>query len=226
MANNYSKISNYKIIDVSIWMDAFIFPDNPAWELEGPLNRVRGSNPEYVYDFKLCSQSGTHIQGPHYFKEDGARINEFQLSCFEGTAYLIDLVKRGVDTEKDELAYLLKDIDLTDGILILRTGHMDELIRDKQFDQATRPGISIEAAEFLCEEKGVRMIAIDSVGLESRTSKNYEVNTYLCSKGILILECLANLYSIQSRKVHLEAFPLKIDGVEGTPCRAIIKEEI
>ena len=70
------------------------------------------------------------------------------------------------------------------------------------------------------------MIGIDSVGLESRVSENYDVNVYLCSQGIIILECLVNLHSIKKHEVFLEAYPLKIKGVEGTPCRAIVKEYI
>ena len=89
-------MADYRIIDLSIWMDSFIFPGNPAWKNSGPFNRVSGSNSEYVYDFELCSQSGTHIQGPHYFSANGKKINEFPLSSFEGMAYIIDINKRKV----------------------------------------------------------------------------------------------------------------------------------
>ncbi len=68
------------------------------------------------------------------------------------------------------------------------------------------------------------MIEIDSIGVESRKSKNFQVNKYLCSEGVLLLEGLFNLNAVHKRKIFLEAFPLKTSGVEGTPCRAIIKE--
>ena len=35
--------------------------------MEGPAR-------EYVYDLTLCTQSGTHVQGPHYFLPEGERI--------------------------------------------------------------------------------------------------------------------------------------------------------
>jgi kynurenine formamidase len=41
-----------------------------------------------------------------------------------------------------------------------------------------------------------------------------------------LLEGLINLKEVKSRRFFLEAFPLKIRGVEGTPCRAIIKEPL
>lgn len=217
-------MSDYRIIDISIWMDAFVFPGNPEISICGPNNRVTGDNPEYVYDLELCSQSGTHIQGAHYFLENGSRINDYPLSHFEGPAYVLDCDKRGKDITEEELKEQLSTVDLKDKILILRTGHMDELLRDQMIIQKKRPGLSLGAARYLCEKKGIKMIAIDSLGVESRLSKNYDVNVYLCNRGILILECLANLNKIQAREVFLEAYPLKIKGVEGTPCRAIIKE--
>lgn len=212
-----------KIIDLSIWMDEFTFPGNPVFQPNGPMNRVEGSNPEYVYDFKLCSQSGTHIQGAHYFSECGKKINEFPLERFQGNAYIMDVKKRGEDITLEDVEKELDSVDLTERILIFRTGHMDELIKDQYIDPKRRPGLSIEAARYLCEEKKVNMLAIDSIGLESRVSQNYEVNVYLCSKEILILECITNLDRINAKEVFLEAFPLKIKGVEGTPCRAIAK---
>lgn len=217
-------MKKYRIIDTSIWMDSFIFPSNPQWKIQGPFNRVTGDNPEYVYDFELCTQSGTHIQAPHYFLRDGKKISDYPIETFEGDAYIFDTNRRGIDISYDDLIIGLYEIDLFGKILILRTGHMEELIEEKVINQNTRPGLSIEAAQYLCEVKGIRMIAIDSVGVESKVSKNYEVNVYLCQKGIIILECLANLSEIKMKHVWLEAFPLKIEGVEGTPCRAIIKE--
>ena len=44
---------------------------------------------------KLCTQSGTHIQGPHYFLKDEKKINKFPISSFEGKAIVIDIEKRG-----------------------------------------------------------------------------------------------------------------------------------
>lgn len=217
---------DYRIIDVSMWMDSFDFPGNPTVNVQGPFNRVAGDNREFVYDIELCTQSGTHVQGAHYFIENGSRINDHPLTSFEGAAYIVDIDKRGADVTLDEMKALLEDVDLKDRILLIRTGHMEELIQGKKIESGSRPGISLDAARYLCEEKGIRMIGIDSVGLESRVTENYEVNVYLCSRGIIILECLVNLHSITKHEVFLEAYPLKIKGVEGTPCRAIVKEYI
>jgi kynurenine formamidase len=100
-------MSKYKIIDVSQFIDDFVFPDNPQLNLTGPHNRVGGDNREYVYDFCSCTQSGTHIQGPHYFLKNGLRIDEYPLHFFEGEALVVDLQKKGVDTTSEDLKELL-----------------------------------------------------------------------------------------------------------------------
>jgi len=213
----------HELLDVSMWMDEFTFPGDRPVEIEGPLNFLAGNNPEYVYEFCSPTQAGTHVQGPHYFLADGLRIEQIPLSRFEGRAHLIDLAKRGVDTTADDLRALLGNRDIAGDVLILRTGHMDELVRGRPLEPASRPGLSLDAAAYLAAEKRIGMIAIDSVGVESRATRNYEVNVYLCQQGVLILEGLVNLDAIGAGQLWLEAFPLKLRGVEGTPCRAVVK---
>lgn len=64
----------------------------------------------------------------------------------------------------EDLKEQLDSVDLKDKILILHTGHMAELIRDKILIQDRRPGLSMKAAKYICEDK-IKMIAIDSVGV-------------------------------------------------------------
>ncbi len=206
-------------------MDDFQFPGDAPVEVTGPFNFVGGSNPEHVYHLSTPTQAGTHVQGPRYFLADGATIDRYPLGAFEGEAVLVDITERGVDTQLDDLRAAVGGRSLSGRILLLRSGHMDELIASGAgLDPATRPGLSLAAARWLADHSGVRMVAIDSVGVESRVTADYDVNVVLCEAGILILEGLVNLAAVNTGRLWLEAFPLKLRGVEGTPCRAIIKE--
>lgn len=216
--------ANSRLVDVSCWLDDFQFPGDAPVEVTGPFNFLTGTNPEHVYHLSTPTQAGTHIQGPRYFLSDGATIDTFDLDRFEGEAVLVDLDKRGEDTSLADLQAALAGRPLDDRILLLRTGHMREVIDSGVLDPATRPGLSLAAAQWLAQESGVRMVAIDSVGVESRRTENYEVNVLLCRAGILILEGLVNLDSLGSGRLWLQAFPLKLRGVEGTPCRAVVRE--
>lgn len=213
----------HRLVDVSMWMDDFRFPGDAPVEVTGPFNVLTGDNPEYVHHLSTPTQAGTHVQGPHYFLAEGATIDAFPLDRFEGWAVLVDVVQRGEDTGLEELRRLVAGHDLEGAVLVLRTGHMDEVIAAGHLEPDRRPGISLAAAEWLVTT-GVGMVAIDSVGLESRRTLNYEVNVTLCRAGVLILEGLVNLATLGPGPLWLEAFPLKVRAVEGTPCRAVVRD--
>jgi len=208
------------LVDLSMDAGAFTFEGDPPVSVRGPFNRVSGSNPEYVYDLALCSQSGTHVQGPHYFLADGRRIDAFPLEAFQGWASVVDIPAEGRDADVEDLHSQLPEGPLE--VVILRSGHMDEILRRGSMEPTRRPGLGPEAARYLAETRGVRLLGIDSVGLESRASRNYEINRYLCERGVLLLEGLVGLNRLP-RRVFLEAFPWKLPGVEGTPCRAVAR---
>jgi len=218
--------AGYRLVDVSQWLEDFVFPGNPALLKSGPHNRVPGNNREFVYDLSLCTQSGTHIQGPHYFIENGKTIDLFPLDLFEGPCLVIDLEKRGTDTTAEDLQRLIRPEERNMPILILRTGHMDEVIETGVMDSSRRPGLTFEAACYLTGQTSFRLLGIDSIGLESRNTENYEVNLHFCKQGMILLEGLVNLGSITNRHAFLQAFPLKARGLEGTPCRAVIRDPL
>lgn len=215
---------DYRLVDVSMWIDDFVFPGDESVAITGPFNLVSGANPEFVYHLATPTQAGTHVQGPHYFIADGATIDSFPLTRFEGEAIMVDLTARGADMSLPDLQAAIAGRSLAGRILLLRTGHMREVIASGVLDPTRRPGLSLAAAEWLAAESGVQMVAIDSVGVESRLTRDYDVNVMLCQAGILILEGLINLERLGPGPLWLEAFPLKIRGVEGTPCRAIVKD--
>lgn len=214
----------YRLVDVSMWIDDFQFPGDEPVTVTGPFNFLTGANPEFVYQLSTPTQAGTHVQGPHYFLAEGATIDTFPLERFEGEAILVDLPARGCDMDLDDLQAAVAGRSLTGRILLLRSGHMRRVIDAGVLDPTERPGLSLAAAQWLASDSGVGMVAIDSVGLESRAMQDYDVNVVLCRAGILILEGLMGLERLGPGPLWLEAFPLKLRGVEGTPCRAVVKD--
>lgn len=66
-----------------------------------------------------------------------------------------------------------------------------------------------ERARWPAESSGVRMIAIDSVGVESRMTTDYDVNVTLRRAGILILEGLVGPSEPGERRLWLRGVPLE-----------------
>jgi kynurenine formamidase len=44
-------------------------------------------------------------------------------------------------------------------------------------------------------------------------------------KGMLLLAPLVNLERVQAARGELMAFPLRVEGVSGAPCRAFFRED-
>jgi kynurenine formamidase len=214
--------ANYRLVDISMGMDEFVFPGDSPVVVDGPFDVVGTENPEWVYQFCAPTQAGTHVQGPHYFLEHGPRIDSYPLSRFEGWAHLVEMPQRGADIDSEDLRCQLGSVEIAGDIVMFRSGHMDELVAGAPLESHTRPGLSLAGAQWLID-RNIAMVAIDSVGIESRSTRNFEVNVMLCENDVLILEGLVNLRSITTESVWLTAYPLKLSGVEGTPVRAAVK---
>ncbi len=213
-----------RLLDISMDTGAYTFPGNPPLEKSGPHNRVTGPVREYVYDLGLCTQSGTHIQSGHYFLEHGETMDQVALERCQGWCRLVPLSKKGEDTTREDLEKLFEAHPLEETMILFVTGHMEEIMATGKCLPESRRGLSPEAAAYLAEERHVTLLGIDSVGLESRSFNDFRVSRYLGARGVLLLECLVNLQQLPPfSRAYLEAFPLKIKGVEGTPCRAVLR---
>lgn len=229
-------------IDISMHITEgmFAYPRSPRFLSSGPLSFIEGDVREYCYELRPCTQTGTHIQGPHYFLRDGRKIHQFPLSAFEGECRVLDIDPSETVTEERVRAQLTSE-DISSKIVLFRSGRMDEWLARLEASRSSgeagsdkglisellkcKPGLSPDGARFLVS-KGPKMLGIDSVGFEPPGSHSFEVNRYLCEHELLLLECLVNLDKVPRKGAWLEAFPLPIVGVEGTPCRALVRMPI
>lgn len=199
-------------------IDDFQFAGSEPVPVTRLLNVVDGTIPSTCATAAPQPGPAHRSRGAYYFLADGVSIGA-ALARFEGEAVLVDTSGRDADR-----LCTTSNWSWPAGIPALRSGHMDELVATGVLDPARRPGLSPAAARWPAHDSGVNMIAIDSVGVESRVTGHYEVNATLCRAGVLILEGLVNLAALGPGRLWLEAFPLKVRGVEGTPCRAVVKE--
>lgn len=221
----------YDLIDLSLDLneDGNFFPGDSAPKVRGPFSFVPGEHPEFVYDVEMSTQAGTHVQGQHYFVEDGKRIHQYPLARFEGPARVVDC--RGTNRiEADFLRRALPETRLDSLMLLFFTGFTAELLARKSArggrllfdDLADKPRLTAGGANFLIE-RGARFLGIDSVGFEPYPTTDHAINRLLCHHDVLLLENLTRLDLVPETGAWLECFPLPLAGVEGTPCRAIVK---
>jgi kynurenine formamidase len=87
------------------------------------------------------------------------------------------------------------------------------------------PRISEELAAW-CVERRVKMLGVEppSVADVTNLAEVTLIHKILLGGGVTIVEGLANLESLTQAKVFFVAAPLKIDGGDGSPCRAFAIE--
>jgi arylformamidase len=80
-----------------------------------------------------------------------------------------------------------------------------------------------EAAGYLAE-KYVSLLAVDYFSIKQRGSSDNRPHTALLSAGIAILEGV-NLKDVDPGTYELIALPLSLNGIDGSPCRAILRTQ-
>jgi kynurenine formamidase len=174
-------------------------------------------------NLKLYSHAGTHMDAPLHFVDGGATIDQWDLRKCVGPAQVIDL-SHLPDNAPIEVADLADHADrIGPGArLLLRTdwdAHADRP------DYRTRfPHVSVALAEWLVA-RGVWLVGVQSPSVATLQDKHVlsEVHKILLRGQVVIVEGLANLRELPDQ-VEFIALPLKIQGGDGSPVRAIAIE--
>jgi arylformamidase len=157
--------------------------------------------------------SGTHIDSPAYLFDDGKKIEDFGLERFMTDAALLDLTQKktgeSIDDEDLEAAEETAGLGLREEeSVILFTGPSSSDVH-----------LSRNGAEYL-EFKGVGLVGIDTANIDGPESAGSRAHNVFLSKGILVLEGLSNLGSVDSSRFRLACFPLRLSGAI-SPVRAV-----
>lgn len=176
----------------------------------------------------LYSHSGTHMDAPLHFLDGGSTIDRWPLAQLVGPAHVIDLSSvepHGLHTVEDLLPHAER---VTPGCrLLLRTDW--SLHADLPDYRPDMPRISVELAQWLVERQ-VALVGVETPSVASLRPENKaeltEVHQTILGGGIVIVESLVNLRELRRETVEFIALPLKIDGGDGSPVRAIAIEEV
>lgn len=189
-----------KIFDISKdVLSAEVYPGDP----EPSLKRVADINGGADYnlsEISMCLHNGTHIDAPLHFLDDGGDISSVDPVAFVGPCAVIE-VPEGIITGDIVERYFPRNIKR---ILIKSNG--------KAFLH--------ETAATVLAVMGCYLIGTDAGTIETAQSGG-RTHRSLLMDGISILEGL-DLSKVEEGDYFLVAPPLKIDGAEAAPCRALL----
>lgn len=157
--------------------------------------------------------TGTHFDAPLHMVQGGDTIENIDLNNCVVPCTVFDLTHLESKITKEDIENLAFG---EDDFIILKTRNSFA----KEFE-SNFVFIEKSAAEYLRDKK-IKGVGIDALGVE-RDQPGYETHKALLGNGITVLEGLA-LKEVNPGKYLLCALPLKIEGAEGAPARAILIE--
>lgn len=216
-----------KIIDLSLPLttNVTVVPGHPRLSFH-PIHEHRKHGRSNT-EMRASIHTGTHCDPPFHFVPGGKTIDQMPLERFMGTAVKIDLRRK----VKPQTGITIADVqdspgfhepDLKGNIVVLHTGWNRKMFGDPNY-YFHNPYITTELARWLASKR-IKALALDSPQDKVESSPrpgDFPVHRTFLGKGIPFIEHLTNLHKVKSRTFTLIAFPIKIEGGDGAPCRAV-----
>jgi kynurenine formamidase len=177
-----------------------------------------------VSEIVLSAHTGTHFDAPLHFVGSGKTVDQVGLETIIGEAVILDLTKLKPKQEisQKDLEPFASKIRPKD-IVLLHTGS-DKWLNKPEY-ATDYPFIGASAARWLVEKRisvvGVDFMAVDALSKEPLT---LDAHKTLLGAGLGVVECLTNLGGIRSERPLFIAAPLKIQGGDASPVRALAIE--
>jgi secretion/DNA translocation related TadE-like protein len=215
-----------RIVDLSHPLDdgTPVYPGDPVARFT-PAATVAADGYNLLH-VRMGSQTGTHVDAPYHFLEDGARIDELPLDVFLGPAVIADL--RGLGPREGiAWRHLAPYADrLGRGrMLVLHTGWDEHWGTDAYVDH---PFLTEDAAVRVVAA-GVRTVALDAASPDETvvgdaTPHDFPAHRAVLGAGGVIVENLCNLGAVGAVDPVFSVLPLRFTGADGAPVRAVAFE--
>lgn len=193
--------------NIPVWPGDTNYHSNQHWVMDSQC-------PVNVGAVTLSTHTGTHADAPVHYDAKGKAINDISLEPYLGSCLLIDATHAG------DLVYPKHIIDqLPDAVerVILRTFQV--FPHDQWVSNFT--AIAAETIDLIAS-RGARLIGVDSPSLDPETSKNLNAHHAVKRHGMAILEGLV-LDEIPEGQYELIALPLKLENMDASPVRALLR---
>ena len=198
-----------KIIDISrsLGPQTSGWPGGTPFEMKWPLSCTAGAKVN-VGEIHSSTHFGTHVDAPFHFQNFGRTIDLLSLSLFFGEVEVLDA------RNSSRLNFTCNRP--VPPRIFFRT---DAWLESRRFPLSI-PTLTEEAVTNL-KKAAVQMIGVDVPSVDSIESEDLPVHFALARAGITIVESLY-MGNVEPGRYTLAAFPLKIEGGDASPVRAVL----
>jgi arylformamidase len=190
-----------RILDVSVPVrpGMIVYPGDPEVRLER-VSSIADGDGFNLSRLDLGVHSGTHVDAPLHFVEDGASVETLPLDVLVGPCVVVEgLEVAAVPAGAERVLFKTPN-----GRLWERDEFSGEFV-----------ALDGEAARALVS-RGVRLVGIDYVSIGDE-----EAHRILLGAGVVAVEGL-DLRAVEPGEYRLICAPLKLEGAEGAPARVLL----
>jgi kynurenine formamidase len=232
------------------------------------LNKLgrRNTSDFYYASYSFCAgeHGGTHIDAPSHFAKTGWSVEQIPNERLVDVPGAVIDVTHQVDESSDPASYAVSVEDLRNheeqygripqnGLVIIMTGwggkywgdkakYLGEKILKNGTTALAFPGLSVSAAQWLYNERGIVGIGVDTASVDPGHSKHFEAHQFLAARQVYNLENVAHLHLVRDRALkrterdsyksstrdkcstfNFFVLPIKIEGGTGAPVRILAK---
>jgi len=208
--------------DDNCWIDVSVplrngmvrYPGDPEVHIGREQDIGRGDVVNAT-SLSMGTHSGTHIDAPLHFLQDGVSIDHMPIDAVNGRARVIPIT--------DDVSVKVPELEahaITEGEILLLKTRNSALWNHRTF-QENYVYLSTAAAAYLVF-KGIRAVGIDYLSVGGFNKNEKEAHDTLLRASIWIIESL-NLSSVEPGIYDLLCLPLRLEGAEAAPARAILR---
>ncbi len=202
-------------ITLTITHDMIVWPGDPQVDMKR-LSSIDSGDNANVTQISMSCHTGTHVDAPDHFMNNGKTVESLSLDLLLGRAYVLHLPNVNLIT-----ASVLMDADIPPRTrrLLFKTRNSDYWASGNKEFQTDFVALSIDAAEWLVD-RNVRLVGIDYLSI-APFKLGKAVHSILLDAGVVVIEGL-DLSKVSQGRYTLTCLPLKLGGAEGAPTRAIL----
>lgn len=202
-------------ITLTISPDLVVWPEDPPIEL-GRVSKIEEGASSNVSRVAMSVHTGTHVDAPYHFLNDGYTVEDIPIKLLTGRAYVLHLP----DADTITVEMLEKSaIPPRTRRVLFRTRNSELWTKPHTEFQKDYVSLTPKSAEWLIQ-KGVKLVGVDYLSV-APFDDIVPTHQALLKENVVIVEGL-NLSEVSQGRYTLYCLPLKLGHSDGAPARAIL----
>jgi arylformamidase len=205
-----------RIIDISPVFSSrmAVFPGDTAFERRELMHVDTGSHIS-LSAITTTVHAGSHADAPVHYGKGGRTIDRQPLDLYVGPCIVVRV--EGARGRAITVHDLAGRVPFGTERIVIATGSYPDTERWNSDFASIDP-----AAVAWLDTRGVRLVAIDTPSVDSADSKNLPAHAAFFAHDMSIIEGVV-LEGVPEGRYELIALPLRIEGADASPIRAILR---